>query len=219
LSVIGNYTLSYCASDYADTNGVGPSAGTSYLDPNNRRFDRGNCDSFRRHIFNLTAIAETPQFVNRGLRLAASGWRVSGIYTKSSGAFLTVTTGFADRALTGIANQRPNQVLESPYQDTSGRPLTRYLNPAAFELPPLGTLGSMGRASIQGPGTWQLDAAVSKIFRIRETQDVEFRAEAYNVTNSFRPDNPTTALDSAVFGLIRSSLPPRIMQFALKYMF
>jgi len=218
MSVIGNYTLSYCTSDYADTNGVGPSAGASYLDPNNRRFDRGNCDSFRHHIFNLTAIAETPQFVNRAMRVAASGWRVSGIYTKSSGAFLTVTTG-VDQALTGIANQRPNQVLENPYRDTSGRPLTTYLNPAAFAIPPPGTLGRMDRASIQGPGTWEFDGALSKTFRIRETQEAEFRAEAYNVTNSFRPDNPTTQFNNAVFGRINSSLPPRIMQFALKYMF
>ena len=129
-----------------------------------------------------------------------------------------MTTGI-DSALTGIPNQRPNQTLENPYQDTSGRPLTRYLNPAAFAVPALGTLGQMSRASIQGPGTWQFDAALSKIFRIHERQDVEFRAEAYNVTNSFRPDNPTTMLNSATFGQIRSSLPPRIMQFARKYMF
>ena len=35
MSLTGNYTSSYCTSDYADTNGFGPSAGTSYLDPNN----------------------------------------------------------------------------------------------------------------------------------------------------------------------------------------
>jgi len=40
----------------------------------------------RRHIFNLAAIAETPQFANR----ACAPWlelEVSGIYRKSSGAF------------------------------------------------------------------------------------------------------------------------------------
>src|SRR5207302_8911388 len=116
-----------------------------------------------------------------------------------------------------IANQRPNQVLANPYGDTSGH--NRYLNPSAFSVPPLGTLGTMGRASIQGPGTWQFDAALSKIFRIHETQNVEFRAEAYNVTNSFRPGNPSTALNNVVFGLITSALDPRVMQFALKYMF
>jgi len=218
ISLIGNYTLSYCTSDYGDTNGFGPSPGMSYLDPNNRRFDRGNCDSDRRHLFNLAAIAETPQFSDRALRVVVSGWKVSGIYKKSSGAFLTVTTGF-DQALTGIANQRPNQVLENPYRDTSGRPLTVYLDPLAFSLPPNGTLGNMRRATIQGPGTWQFDAALSKIFRIRGIQNAEFRAEAYNVTNSFRPGNLNTVLGTASFGQIRTALDPRIMQFALKYTF
>ena len=218
ISLVSNYTLSYCTSDYADTNGFGPSAGMSYLDPNNRRLDRGNCDSGRRHSFNLAGIAETPQFPGRALRLVASGWRVSGIYEKFSGAFLTVTSGF-DRALSGIANQRPNQVLENPYQDTSGRPLTRYLNPLAFSLPPPGTLGNMRRGTIEGPGTWEFDAALSRIFRTRGTQSAEFRAEAYNVTNSFRPGNPSTVLTTATFGQIRTALGPRIVQFALKYTF
>jgi len=77
----------------------------------------------------------------------------------------------------------------------------------------------MRRASIQGPGTWQFDAALSKIFRILGTQSAEFRAEAYNVTNSFRPGNPSTILNTPAFGQIRTSLDSRIMQFALKYIF
>jgi hypothetical protein len=65
---------------------------------------------------------------------------------------------------------------------------------------------------------------------------VEFRAEAYNVTNSFRPFNPgfvsasaaapttqgaAAAADvtSPLFGQIRNSDDPRILQFALKYFF
>ena len=48
---------------------------------------------------------------------------------------------------------------------------------------------------------------------------LEFRAEAYNVTNSFRPGDPATALSSPTFGQIRSALDPRVLQFALKYSF
>jgi hypothetical protein len=36
----------------------------------------------------------------------------------------------------GVSNQRPDQILASTYDDTSGRPLTRYLNPAASSAAP-----------------------------------------------------------------------------------
>ncbi|PYS06976.1 MAG: hypothetical protein DMG17_31505 [Acidobacteria bacterium] len=115
------------------------------------------------------------------------------------------------------------------YLDTSGRPNTQWLNPAAFAPPALGTLGNMGRATLRLPLAWQFDMAVSRVFRFRESQRMEFRAEAYNVLNSFRPGVPPgspnsaqvvdTNLSSSQFGKIRLSLEPRILQFALKYLF
>lgn len=64
---------------------------------------------------------------------------------------------------------------------------------------------------------------------------MEFRAEAYNVTNSFRPGcsiDPSTgvaltsctgtlsgAQNNQFFGQLRNAREPRIMQFALKYVF
>jgi carboxypeptidase family protein len=209
-----NYTWSHCYGDDANLGGGG-GAGSSYTDPNNRRLDRGNCEGDRRHVFNLTSVAQTPTFANNTLRMIATGWRVSGIYRKSSGSFLTITSG-VDRALTGVSGQRAQQLLLNPYGDKS---LTNYLNPSAFGLPALGALGNMGPRNIAGPGTWQFDLALSRSFQIRENQRLEARAEAYNVTNSLRPDNPATGLNSNLFGTITSSKDPRIMQFALKYVF
>ena len=55
------------------------------------------------------------------------------------------------------------------------------------------------------------------------------RIEAFNVTNSFRPDTIATQGTSGsgafltfgtnTFGQIRKALSPRILQFAVKYMF
>ena len=121
-----------------------------------------------------------------------------------------------DRALSGNSNQRVNQILPNPYGDKSNK---NYLNPAAFQLPALGTHGNVGAGSVAGPGTWQFDLALSRTFQIRETQKVEFRAEAFNVTNSFLMNNPTTNFNSGNFGQVTSARDPRIMQFALKYVF
>jgi hypothetical protein len=105
------------------------------------------------------------------------------------------------------------------YRDKSGRPGTQWLNPAAFGLPALGTLGNLGRATLRLPTAWQFDVALARVFRFRESQSLEFRAEAYNVLNSFRPGAINTNLASSQFGLIRTALDPRILQFALKYAF
>ena len=50
---------------------------------------------------------------------------------------------------------------------------------------------------------------------------MEFRAEAFNLTNSFRMDilKLTNNLNSGAFGQVTGALDPRIMQFALKYFF
>jgi hypothetical protein len=94
------------------------------------------------------------------------------------------------------------------------------LNPASFSQPALGTFGNSQRNGLLGPGFWQLDLALSRVFQVRENQRLEFRAEGFNVTNSTRFKAPASNLNALnTFGLITSSEDARIMQFALKYVF
>jgi carboxypeptidase family protein len=219
ITVSGNYTWSHCISDPGGDASTSLGSGNGgWTNPDSRRFDRGNCTTAgtdRRHVFNLSGVAETPRFSNTTLRAVASGWRFSPIFKVLSGEYMSITTS-QDRALNGIGSQRVNQLQADPYGDKSPG---KYLNPSAFALPALGTLGNSGRGNIAGPGTWQFDAAVSRTFQLREAQRVEFRAEAFNVTNSFLMNNPTTNFNSNIFGQVTSAKDPRIMQFALKYFF
>src|SRR5262249_50830351 len=190
----------------------------TYQVPGNRGFDMGDCNVDRRHVFNLTGVAELPRFANPKLRAIASGWRISAINRRSSGDPLNLIIG-DDVALNGIVNQRPNQVLGNVYSDKSAAPMQLYLNPEAFQRPALGTLGNMGRNTIIGPTTWSFDMSLSRTFNVREMQRLEFRADAFNVTNSFRATDPNVSLTGTFFGQIRGAMDPRIMQFALKYIF
>jgi hypothetical protein len=171
-------------------------------------------------MLNFTSVASTPRLSNSALRAIGSDWRLSVIYKYSSGVPLNVISN-ADRALNGLeggaANQRPNQILANVYGPSG--PGDRYLNPAAFALPNVGKLGNLRRNSIVGVSNWNFDMALVRTFAFRENQALEFRAEAYNVLNSFRPINPNVQVTSSLFGLIRASRDPRIMQFALKYVF
>jgi hypothetical protein len=194
---------------------------------NNRRYDRGNCTNGaedRRHIFNLSGTAASPQFSNRTLRMVASGWQLAPILRILSGQALNIEDN-TDPGQIFMLHQRPN-LNGSAYGDGS---ITNFLNAKAFSKTAPGTLGNVSRGSIFGPGTWQFDVALTRSFRIKESQKVEFRAEAFNVTNSFRMDNPTapgSAVGSSLvnftgptFGKVIAARDPRIMQFAMKYIF
>ncbi len=242
LSLNVNYTLSHCIGDFMGRqfSGYGTSADHTYQDPNNRRKDRGNCEVDQRNNFNVTALAETPKFANRTLAMLGTGWRLSGLYRIGTGGSLqstlnptsgirTATLGnpnssqnqavSVDQCLCDVSGQRPDQVLPNVYLDRSGRPNTQWLNPKAFALPALGTLGNLGRTTLTLPVRWQFDLALSRAFHIHESQSLEFRAEAFNLLNKFRPGIINTQVTAASFGKINTALDPRIMQFALKFLF
>src|SRR5262249_5447086 len=126
VTVSANYTWSHCISDpggleRAATNGV-----EAYSNPDNRRFDRGNCTlaaTDRRQVLGLSAVADSPRFSNTPLRLIGSGWRLSPIFKVLSGDYFDIQSG-QDRALNGGGNQHVNQVLANPYGDkTAGNDL------------------------------------------------------------------------------------------------
>lgn len=235
LSIDVNYTWSHCIGDQADGSSL-PGGGAGYTIPSDRRFDRGDCSSAsataglessdRRHIFNLSVVGQAPQFQNAALKHIVTGWQLSGIYRVVSGPSLTVTSP-TDRALNGQTNERLNQILPDPLCANPGP--SCWINPAAFALPALGTIGNMGSNNVPGPGFFQFDMALLRDFRIHESMTWEIRAEAFNVTNSFRAgvlsnDIPTGSSGvvtsySNTFGQILSALDPRILQFAMKFVF
>ena len=119
-------------------------------------------------------------------------------------------------------------------------PNVPYLNVNAFALPPLGSFGNLGWNSIVSPTSWGLDLALSRQFPITERQRIEFRADAFNITNSFvtqvsgaqqtgigtaQPASPAVpTYDSITAGsnfAVNNAFaaPTRKIQFALKYTF
>jgi hypothetical protein len=211
--VLANYTWSHCISDLVTTELSGP----IYTNPANRRYDRGNCTQVdTRQIFNLSGVLQSPHYSSRALQWIAGDWQLSPIFSAHSGTFFTVTTG-VDNALNGIGGQRPNQLTANTSCQTQS--INCWMSLSAFAAPATGTFGSAGVDSLSGPGFFEVDVALSRRFKIREQQNLEIRAEAFNIQNKANFLNPTAAMNSSNFGKIQTDISPRIMQFALKYAF
>ena len=94
------------------------------------------------------------------------------------------------------------------------------VGPAYLGSPCNGTVGS---GTIQGPGAWNVDVALSRNIVVPVQQDhamtFAIRVEAFNVFNHTRLAPPDTSMSSATFGQILFANSPRIMQLALKVTF
>jgi hypothetical protein len=95
------------------------------------------------------------------------------------------------------------------------------LNPSAFVPNAIGTFGNVGSDSLLGPSYFNIDAALSKRFNVREKQQFELRFEFFNITNhvNFNVPNLDNYLAEPTFGQILGDVGPRILQFAAKYTF
>ena len=206
-----NYTLSHCIDD-----GTVFNSGSDGKPSIHRRAPyRANCDLDRRHLFNLTNVYETPEFANPTLRVLAGGWRVSGILKFESGSYFSIECG-CDQANSDENFQYAQQLIPNVFGDgTAGN----YLNQAAFAEPADGTYGNMGRNNVQGPGFFRLDMGLTRQFAVAENQTLEFRAEVFNLPNWVNLNNPNDDFSNRNFGRVTSARDPRIMQFALKYIF
>ncbi|HLI84426.1 MAG TPA: carboxypeptidase regulatory-like domain-containing protein [Bryobacteraceae bacterium] len=224
MTMNANYTWSHCIGD-AYVGNTTPNPGTGYQIPSDRRADRGNCVFDRRGNLNVSGAYEMPRFNSHVANMLASHWRISPIFRYLTGAPMTITTG-VDRALDdNTATQRPNQIAPNVYAGG----FLNYLNPAAFSQPAIGSLGNMGTYNVFGPGLFEVDAALSRLFTVRERKTLEVRAEAYNLPNFFLRGNPTTTLSSNTFGQITQVFNtgyatsggggPRVLQFAAKFNF
>ncbi|HTW63878.1 MAG TPA: carboxypeptidase regulatory-like domain-containing protein [Bryobacteraceae bacterium] len=176
------------------------------------------------------------------LGLLANGWNVSGVTTMQDGTPLTLTNqnngtvydiGTYDTARAQVCPGYTYGQIGTP--GTATQRIYNYFNTAAINCVapaapnsvaagPYGVptmFGDSGPGIILGPGNFNWDISIVKTFRITERQQVIFRSEFFNTFNHPQFANPAVAVDTpATFGQITAtSVNPRIIQFALKYIF
>ncbi|MBB5057934.1 hypothetical protein HDF16_002640 [Granulicella aggregans] len=173
-----------------------------------------------------------------GIKKAAfSGWQANTIAVWQSGKPFSIVNGGSGRAgvdgtygnratpFNNGGGDRPNQI-GNPH--LAHKTNAEYFNVNAFAPQPLGTVGNFQRNSLFGPQFRHVDLSVFKSFPVTERVAVQFRAEAFNISNTpnfyinNNSGNGATQIASSSFGQVTGVDPnysPREFQFALKASF
>lgn len=200
----------------------GQTLGNTPQDPYNHRADRSRSDEDRGHVFATSFVYEIPAWKSQGgfLKKAFGDWAISGVVTMASGLPVWVRTG-QDSSLTGVGFDRPDLVGNPvrSHADRSGM-IAEFFNKAAFARNQPGRYGNAGRNLFSGPAQSTTDLSLTKNFPISERLGrVQFRTEFFNAWNQVNFSQPVAQLSNQNFGRIQSAGSPRILQFALKYLF
>lgn len=212
-------------------------------DLENLRACRGNSDFDATHIVSSNWIYSLPfgrsgyigKNMPKWLDRIVGGWGTSGIWTWRTGfAFGTTTGSFPISNFYGDVSGYPavltggTSALSSSIHNVNGT-LQYFANPTttlgAFSNPLAGQAGS--RNDLRGPGFWNIDAAVLKDIKMpwSERQNIQFRAEAFNLFNHENFAPPNTNINGSTFGVLTTTqgaytgAGARQMQFALRYEF
>jgi hypothetical protein len=79
--------------------------------------------------------------------------------------------------------------------------------------------GTSGRNILDGPGTFSLNVGLSRRFRFGETRAIQFRGEAFNLTNHTNLGLPQTQVDVLNGATISTAKAPRQLQMGLRVEF
>jgi hypothetical protein len=89
-----------------------------------------------------------------------------------------------------------------------------------FVLPAQFTYGNAGRNILYNNRLIQLDMSLYKSFKVTEARSFEFRAMAYNLTNTPSFSSPNGSVNLATGGTVTSTRnQPRLFEFGLKFSF
>ena len=233
-----NYTYSKSLDLYSQNETrLGYGFPTVVLNALNPKAQRAVSDFDMTHQINANWVAELPvgkgrTFLNHGgvANAIVGGWQLSGLFRLTSGLPFSAMDGYhyptnwcCEVAATQIA---PIHTQNVKHASTTGGP-NMFADPTsavkAFDFTQTGGVGN--RNTLRGEGIFSIDVGLGKRFFMPfEGQSLQFRAEAFNVTNTARFTNYTEQnmfIDNPTqFGTYDTILgAPRVMQLALRYEF
>lgn len=203
LTLQANYTLSLSQDELSDTFSSSYNQwNLGYLNPFHPQLDWGPSEFDNRHRVSVAAVWEVPfaHATHGWVKQVADGWTVAPLLTARTGAPFTIwdCTNYSGASY----NQCPRIAPNTPYQRGIS---TTYLGSGdTYSLYNLTTLNlnesvtnpvlgvsdfgpwasnMTGRDDFRGPGAWNMDLGIYKMFFLTERFRLQLRGEAFNVFN------------------------------------
>jgi hypothetical protein len=226
LMLTTSYQWSKCIDNIGETEPSPGGAADGFRDSYNFRIERSLCahdlpQSMVSAFVYALPFGRGKRFgnnMNRFADLFVGGWQLSGIVRFSSGLPVRL---LAPNNLSqyGFLNQYPNVTKGSDVSVANQTP-DHWFNTAAFSAPAPYTIGNSPRRldELRADRQKNADLALAKIFTYSERLKIQFRAEAFNISNTPQFGWPDTTFGSPTFGVVSSTINvgPRNVQLGLK---
>lgn len=165
--------------------------------------DRAPNDSY-----GYTNMDERHRLVMQGSYTLPWGIQAGAVVMVRSGRPVNITLG-TDPNKNGVTNERPN-LVSGAQLDTDD--MTKLSN---FSIPSTGVFGDLPRNAGRGPGWWELDLRLSKVFQLQKMR-LEVLAEAFNVDNHVNLNSWIGNMRNANFGKSITADIARQVQLGLR---
>ncbi len=246
-SLTRRFSAGYMAKlTYTWSKAIGPNGNTTGVDgysnntPEYRHLNKALQSYDRTHQFTASTSAELP--FGAGKRWAQSGvgkallggWQVNGLLVLYSGPPFTVSTSAT--SLNAPGNTQTADLVNPEVRITGVR--DSWFDPFAFAPVNEPRFGTSGFNILRAPGLVNLDASVFREFPMTERFKLQFRAEAFNVSNTphfAAPGATVSSMQLNADGSIRNlngytvitgvqntgreGLDERLFRFALRFTF
>jgi outer membrane receptor protein involved in Fe transport len=212
LTVRASYTYAKAIDESSNTGGTIQYNFSNAQDSRNLRSERGRADFDVGHSFTGLLVWE-PKFSNH---LLARNWQITGTSTIYTGPPYTPRLGTFDFTAGGA--NRPDRIgkgtLAAPTVD-------QWFDRTMFPPVPAGAyrFGSSGRNILDGPGTINVNAGLSRRFRFDEFRALQVRLESQNLPNHPNFNLPETRVDIISGATITRAKNNRMLTLAMRFEF
>jgi Carboxypeptidase regulatory-like domain/TonB dependent receptor-like, beta-barrel len=132
------------------------------------------------------------------------GWQINGLFSAYQGRQYTLTASDASLNMPGNL-QTPDQIKPKVEQFGHVGDDGTFFDTTAFARVTEVRFGNVGRNTMRGPGVVNLDMSLFRTFKLAEPLQLQFRLEAFNVSNTPHFANPNGNINSSNFGKVLST--------------